>query len=709
MANQRQRFGLRKLSIGVASVLLGTSFVFAGGHVQASDEPAAAADQAGANQEQPAPVANDVSAQQVTLSNDHQGATAPSSDQSNAGNGQNSPAVLKNGGVASVQAAADQQNNGEVTTTYYDKFTNKPLRWMSSEDGNYNSSSYFQFGTDYVGKTIGDYINEHGIYCLNTLIPQISGYKYTGDLNALKQTIITGDGQVINLEYTRLAPIYVRYIDEDNKKVLAVLNFHVPQVALAQNFADPKATPGDTFLAKPVDPSAYTEIGDNYQANIPGYTYTGQHSPVTSGEITQTQISSTDPNPLYIDFYYKVADPVVAKYTREHPEMGHAPRFDMGPIFGFIGDKFDYNLANQKLKDYLTDNGVAYVGGVAVYDSYLNETANAPYFYFLGNMDVKVNYINEATGQVLASVSATPVRQSTQQNKNPYFGDWTSEQKNFDGLVFDRVDRSTAGKYGIFAQEVNYYYLPIVTPHTETKTVKRIIHFVADNAGHDQLQEPQTQQVTYTTTYYTDQDGKLVNAKQVTDASGNVVYVVDPNNTTTPQKVWVVDGSSLSGATLKDGQASYNPVHQDQINIQNGRLKGQWLIEKATKDSVDGTLLSTNYAPEEALANDIADGTVDNVYLIYHLVVNQPTTPGEPTSPAESPVAPASAHQPVRSEQAAAASSQPVATAQNGTTQAHQLPQTGSTNQAGLLGLGLASLLASLGLGWGSRKKRNEE
>lgn len=98
MANQRQRFGLRKLSIGVASVLLGTSFVFAGGHAQASDEPAAAADQAGANQEQPAPVANDVSAQQVTLSNDHQGATAPSSDQSNAGNGQNSPAVLKNGG-----------------------------------------------------------------------------------------------------------------------------------------------------------------------------------------------------------------------------------------------------------------------------------------------------------------------------------------------------------------------------------------------------------------------------------------------------------------------------------------------------------------------------------------------------------------------------------------------------------------------------------
>lgn len=504
-----------------------------------------------------------------------------------------------------------------MKATYYDKFTNQQLGWMSAVDGETYSQGHYKFGSDYVGKTIGDYINDKGTYSLRTLIPQISGYKYTGDLNQLKQTVITGDHQTLNLEYTKLAPVYVRYIDSDNGKVLAVLDFHVPLVGLATNYDDTNADKGDSFETLPVDPSAYTEIGDQYQANIPGYTYTGQHSAVTSGELIQVQKSATDKNPIFVDYLYKVSDPVVAKYTREHPQLGKAPRFDLGPIFGFIGDKFDYPLAYQNLKKYLTDNGVAFVGGVAIHDGYLNKTANAPYFYFLGNRDVKVNYINEATGEVMKTVSATPARTTTEQNKNPYFGHWTSSQLSFDGLYFDKVDRSTSGLYGIFAQEVNYYYLPIVDQKTEKKTVKRIVHFVADNDNHDQLQDDKTQQVTYTTTFFADKDGKLVNAKAVKDASGKTIYVVDLDNQQTPQKTWTVEDTQ--GASLNDGQASYNQVKQDQVDVPSGALKGHWVIEKAAHDTVDGQLITTKDAPTEKISNDIADGTVENVYLIYDL------------------------------------------------------------------------------------------
>lgn len=76
------------------------------------------------------------------------------------------------------------------------------------------------------------------------------------------------------------------------------------------------------------------------------------------------------------------------------------------------------------------------------------------------------------------------------------------------------------------------------TPQTEQKTVKRIVHFVADNPAHDQLQASQTQLINYTTSYFTDPDGNLVNAKQLVDKDGNVVkddagnpiYIVDSAN-----------------------------------------------------------------------------------------------------------------------------------------------------------------------------------
>lgn len=402
----------------------------------------------------------------------------------------------------------DQENEGVINFTFHDKFTNRSLGWMSSVDGKTRTNQSYQFGSEYVGKTIGDYINANGTDWLNHILRQISGYKYTGDLSALKQTVITGDDQRISLEYTRLSPIYVRYIDWTNKKVLYVANFHVQDIALPQNFDDKNAYKGDTFDTLPIDPSGYTDLGsDGYQANIPGYTYKQVHSQVTSGDITRTWKSAMDSDPIIIDYLYEVSDPVVAKYSREHPKPGKSVQMDIGPLFGYIQDQFNYPLAKQELKRLLTKNGVAFIGGVAIRDSYLYYTATAPYYYFLGNSDVTVNYINEATGEKMATVSATPTSEhlTAGPNRKPYFGNWTSEKKTFPNLVFHKV-------------------------------------------GGTELSSPVTQHVTVTGTYY-EANGKRVNVKPLTDAQGNVqkdaqgndIYVVTDGNAT---ETWTVDDKS---------------------------------------------------------------------------------------------------------------------------------------------------------------------
>ena len=52
---------------------------------------------------------------------------------------------------------------------------------------------------------------------------------------------------------------------------------------------------------------------------------------------------------------------------------------------------------------------------------------------------------------------------------------------------------------------------------------------MADNPAHDQLQASQTKLINYTTTYFMDTEGNLVNAKQMVVKDGNVVKNDDGN------------------------------------------------------------------------------------------------------------------------------------------------------------------------------------
>lgn len=77
MAKQHQRFGLRKLSVGVASVLLGTTFIFGSGLVAHADETTAVVDNTAETQQTSTSVAS---------SSDQDGASAASSQSSSTAN-----------------------------------------------------------------------------------------------------------------------------------------------------------------------------------------------------------------------------------------------------------------------------------------------------------------------------------------------------------------------------------------------------------------------------------------------------------------------------------------------------------------------------------------------------------------------------------------------------------------------------------------------
>jgi cytoskeletal protein RodZ len=142
MVRQRQRFSLRKLSVGVTSVMLGVTF-FAGQGMVAHADSSQPAETSVATTEQPVQANSDqeqsVALDQPQVTDDHASQVGHNKDQQSesttASPTQSSQPTVADNKVVSRAAAADPQNQGQVTTTYYDKFTNQQLGWMSAIDG----------------------------------------------------------------------------------------------------------------------------------------------------------------------------------------------------------------------------------------------------------------------------------------------------------------------------------------------------------------------------------------------------------------------------------------------------------------------------------------------------------------------------------------------------------------------------------------------
>ncbi|WP_418524271.1 LPXTG cell wall anchor domain-containing protein [Limosilactobacillus oris] len=152
-------------------------------------------------------------------------------------------------------------------------------------------------------------------------------------------------------------------------------------------------------------------------------------------------------------------------------------------------------------------------------------------------------------------------------------------------------------------------------------------------------------------------------------------------------------------------------MRQDFIDVPAGALAGHWQIERAARDTVDGQQLATKTAPVEAVDNDLPDGTVEHVYLVY----TQPQTPETidpndagkvtPATPGNTPGSGAGTATSASVAVSPAAAQLSAADSQNA--QGKHLPQTGQANSRGLLALGLTAFLTAIGLGAVNRKRQD--
>lgn len=247
----------------------------------------------------------------------------------------------------------------------------------------------------------------------------------------------------------------------------------------------------------------------------------------------------------------------------------------------------------------------------------------------------KVSIIDDTTGRPLKVYEENPVPeqgypdtldQAEQTNQkiydqvNDYLQNrYTKVSDDFGQISVNNADNS---KHSEGTEEyAKYVYtihlVQIATEHVAYKTLKRTIHFVADDASHTMLQQPQEQLANLTMIYYTDLNGNHVNAKK--NAQGQLV--VDNNSIATDE--WTVDpigNRSITGEY-------FDRVQQDQITA--GNVPGTWNIVRVATTNPDGAPLTTKYAPAKLINREISDGSNEDVYLVYHREVDQPTTPGD--------------------------------------------------------------------------------
>ena len=836
---EQQRFGLRKLSIGVASVLLGTSIVVAGNttaHASSNAELADSNDQSVAT----------VAASPVT----HQGAVALNSKQSTvtettqATSDQSGASVNSAHQVASPTAArsaqatstsepakqpatvdltfVDDDNNGAIIDSPYLPSENNGHHYAHGFIGEKISTTAYNNGTRSVDRMLRALTGRHDPYVLNgsyTLPTEFTDSLMTVQIH-LKHRVETHadyptktitrtihyrraypyDGSQMVDDDGKLIPDYqVQYevtpvvvIDKATGKqtvTYTIKNLQTGKVTTIENDGtDPITIDYDQVASPTVTDWIADEaaVGGHYQMNfgidswkvsandwqdLQTVTYKYDESKLKIGDVVPKAARheaaiveiSADGTRMTVTrtFYYGFTDD--SGDNLDHPEIQHYggsqsleftrekatdsagnttyspwqavttntfPKYVYQEHYGHPqGYDLPYGYSPAVTIDPNAD--LSTLSGITVYDPYgptykvsiIDDTNNKVLNVYGGDRD---NYLSVPE----AGDGYQHTRDAAEQTRRTIYAAVAGYQDQGYVVVsddFGQISTNNAANQshseGIedYAKYVYTIHLAKkATPQTEQKTVKRIVHFVADNPAHDQLQASQTQLINYTTSYFTDPDGNLVNAKQLVDKDGNVVkddagnpiYIVDSANQTTPRKTWtVLTPATGDGVTVTGNQASYQQVRQDFIDVPAGALAGHWQIERAARDAVDGQQLATKTAPVEAVDNDLPDGTVGHVYLVY----TQPQTPETidpndagkvtPATPGNTPGSGAGTATSASVAVSPAAAQLSAADSQNA--QGKHLPQTGQANSRGLLALGLTAFLTAIGLGAVNRKRQD--
>lgn len=473
---KRQRFAIKKLTVGTASVLvglLGLTFIISG-NAKADNTTVAA---------------QNTSTTQVT---DPQVSAHSSniriSDESNTVGHQTSSTLVPNKTTAK-QPLPSKYN---ITMNFRDVTLHKPIQVISN--GHYVFKQPFKQTTIRPGDSVDQEFTVAGYKLMNSEVLNKYFYFDKQGNACLKKGITTQDIN-INLDYASLSPIKVEYVDVDNGHILA-------SIVLDSFWMAPESPQHRAGDKKAPDASRYEAAA----INIPGYKLVSE--PVLKGKITgQTRNSLADPNYVYLTFKYKKVIKNNSDSNRTElllvPEETNLP-YKFFTIAGSYGKRIDLNNGNYEKKmseeiSHYEKQGYSYIGSTGTYlnSDYFNWYAKGIHVYLLPNKPVTVRYIDEQ-GNVLRNNDTlafnldnpNPKNNGVNPQKGWYAnGPWQVQPKKIKGYRLVRTLGVTSGQYTVYQYTTTFVYTKDTdptdpkTPETTTTDPKTPSDKLPDNPG----------------------------------------------------------------------------------------------------------------------------------------------------------------------------------------------------------------------------------
>ena len=469
---KRQRFAIKKLTVGTASVLVGLTFIISG---NAKADTTVAAQNTFTTQ---------VTDPQVSAHSSN----IRISDESNTVGHQTSSTLVPNKTTAK-QPLPSKYN---ITMNFRDVTLHKPIQVISN--GHYVFKQPFKQTTIRPGDSVDQEFTVAGYKLMNSEVLNKYFYFDKQGNACLKKGITTQDIN-INLDYASLSPIKVEYVDVDNGHILA-------SIVLDSFWMAPESPQHRAGDKKAPDASRYEAAA----INIPGYKLVSE--PVLKGKITgQTRNSLADPNYVYLTFKYKKVIKNNSDSNRTElllvPEETNLP-YKFFTIAGSYGKRIDLNNGNYEKKmseeiSHYEKQGYSYIGSTGTYlnSDYFNWYAKGIHVYLLPNKPVTVRYIDEQ-GNVLRNNDTLAFNLDNPNQKNNGVnpqkgwyanGPWQVQPKKIKGYRLVRTLGVTSGQYTVYQYTTTFVYTKDTdptdpkTPETTTTDPKTPSDKLPDNPG----------------------------------------------------------------------------------------------------------------------------------------------------------------------------------------------------------------------------------
>jgi len=587
---KRQRFAIKKLTVGTASVLvglLGLTFIISG-NAKADNTTVAA---------------QNTSTTQVT---DPQVSAHSSniriSDESNTVGHQTSSTLVPNKTTTPAQqmpiihkttAKQPLPSKYNITMNFRDVTIHKPIQVISN--GHYVFKQPFKQTTIRPGDSVDQEFTVAGYKLMNSEVLNKYFYFDKQGNACLKKGITTQDIN-INLDYASLSPIKIEYVDVDNGHILASIvldSFWMTPECLQHRAGDKKAPDASRYEAAAI--------------NIPGYKLVSE--PVLKGKITgQTRNSLADPNYVYLTFKYKKVMKNNSDSNRTElllvPEEANLPN-KLFTIAGSYGERIDLNNGNYEKKmseeiSHYEKQGYSYIGSTGTYlnSDYFNFYAQGIHVYLLPNKPVTVRYIDEQ-GNMLRNNDTLAFNLDNPNQKNNGVnpqkgwyanGSWQVQPKKIKGYRLVRTLGVTSGQYTVYQYTTTFVYTKDTDPT-----------------------DPQTPETTTTTDPKTPSD-------KLPDNPGKSGQTV-PVNIHIPDGYQLVPGESVpTSYTFKDGNP--NQIISCWLIPTNG---GQPTTNDHQGQGTPATNTPTNTTPNGNAVTGKLEGNVPNMQT-GKTITFQPTT-----------------------------------------------------------------------------------